>query len=101
MFLNRKKEVRGGREGKVLRRKERTIKPRERDRKRNQKSEHRNIGLKHFKKNKKQNPISATFSQEMILLPGPNLSHDRGQLFLLIFCSDTGGSASLVTPTLS
>lgn len=61
MFLNRKKEVRGGREGKVLRRKERTIKPRERERKRNQKSEHRNIGLKRFKKTKSKTPFQLHF----------------------------------------
>jgi len=55
------KEVRGGREGKVLRRKERTIKPRERERKRNQKSEHRNIGLQRFKKTKSKTPFQLHF----------------------------------------
>lgn len=64
MVLNTKKEVRGEREGKVLRRKERTIKPREREKKSNQKSEHRNIGLKHFKKAKSKTPFQLHFPRK-------------------------------------
>ena len=71
LFLNRKKEVRGGREGKVLRRKERTIKPRERDRKRNQKSEHRNVGLKHFKKTKSKTPFQLHFPRKRFCYQDP------------------------------